>query len=61
MLSSKFCHLRRLVFDQSFLVHPVSESMGGDGELDGWTDKIGGGGRKFRCLILDEKSEYQLS
>ena len=28
MLSSKFCHLRRLVFDQSPPVHPVSGSKG---------------------------------
>ena len=29
MISSKFCHLRRLVFDQSSPVHPVLESRGG--------------------------------
>ena len=28
-LFSKFCHLRRLVFDQSSPVHPVFESRGG--------------------------------
>ena len=28
MLSSQFCYLRRLVFDQSSKVHPVSESRG---------------------------------
>ena len=26
---SQFCQLRRLVFDQSYPVHPVSESRGG--------------------------------
>ena len=29
MLLSQFCHLRRLVFNQSSPVHPVSESRGG--------------------------------
>ena len=52
MLSSYFCHLRRLVFDQSSPVHPVSESRGGSPEryggrsLNEQTNK-----RKSSCLI----------
>ena len=59
MLSSLFCYLGRLVFDQSFPVHPVSESKGGDGVREGRTDE--GEGRKFLCLILDKKFDDQLS
>ena len=42
----KKCHLGRLDFDQSFLIHPVSESRVVPWALH--TDK-----RKSLCLILD--------
>ena len=38
MLFSYFCHLRRLVFDQSSPVNPISESRGGYRERHGQTD-----------------------
>ena len=51
MLFSYFCHLRRLVFDQSSQVHPVSESRGGNLSV---TDGEGSGEVwKSLCLILD--------
>ena len=42
---SQLCHLRRLFFDQSSPVHPVSESRGGSLSVTH--------GRKSSCLILD--------
>ena len=49
-LFSYFCHLRRLVFDQSSPVHPVSELRGGGyPERNGVRTKA----RKSSCLILD--------
>ena len=41
-LSSQFYYLRRLVFDRSFPVHPVSESRGGSPEHQGdsYSNKI---------------------
>ena len=52
MLSPYFCHSRRLVFDQSSQVHPISEFRGGGTVSimeDGRTDK----GQKLLFLILD--------
>ena len=46
----QFCQLRRLVFDQSSPVNPVSESRGG---VPWALQTEGEGGRKFLCLILD--------
>ena len=50
MLCSYFCHIRRFVFDQSSLVHPVSESRGGGSTSLTYerTDE-----RKSFCLIFD--------
>ena len=42
------CQLRRLVFDQSSPVHPVSESRGGSMSV---TDERTKDGRKSSCLI----------
>ena len=50
---SYFCHLGRLVFNQSAPVHTVSESSAGWCERDGGGTDGGGGGRKSLCLILD--------
>ena len=48
----QFCHLRRLVFDQSSPVHPISESRGGSTSVtkngERRTDE-----RKYLCLIQD--------
>ena len=43
--------LRRLVFDQSSPVHPVSESRGGYPERDGAVGVVGVAGRYFSFLI----------
>ena len=40
--SSKFCQLRKLVFDQSSPVHPVSESRRGSTERHGQTEEEDG-------------------
>ena len=50
MLSSQFCYMRILVFDQSSPVHPLLESRGGGGysERDGRYTKDG---RKFLGLL----------
>ena len=54
---SVFFHFRRLVFDQSSAVHPISEPRGGVGTLS-VTD---GGARKSLCLILDRLMQRLLS
>ena len=48
---SLFCHLRGLVFDQSFPVHPVSESM--SGVVWAWRRRIEDGQNSL-CLTLDD-------
>ena len=53
LLSSLFCLLRKLVFDQSSPVHLVSESRGGTVSV---TKDGRGGGRKFLFLILDDEN-----
>ena len=52
VLSNYFCQLRRLVFNHSSPVHPVSESRGGSLSV---TD---GEGRQSLRLILDDEDDY---
>ena len=47
MLSSQFCYFRRIVFDQSSPVLPISESRGGS------RSRTEDDGRKSLCLMLD--------
>ena len=52
MLFSQFCQLRRLVFDQSSPVQPISDFRGGYPECDRGRRRMKSG-RKSLCLILD--------
>ena len=45
--------MRRLVFDQSSPVHPVSESRGGGGTLSVTDKQTKDEGWKSLCLIVD--------
>ena len=55
MLFCQFCQLRRLVFDQSSTVHPVSESRGGGGL------SLTANGRSMEILVSNIKVYSQVS
>ena len=53
MLFFQFCQLRRLVFDQSTPVQPISESRGGTLSVSYTVAAVGVAGRYFPFLIQD--------